>query len=84
VEALGYIGGLCLALCGVPLAWATLRAGHAKGLDLGFLLLWFFGEVLTIIYILPKQDYPLLLNYGLNLTLLIIILRYKLWPRKQN
>ena len=35
------------------------------------------GELLTFAYVLPKQDYPLLLNYGLNIACLVIVIRYK-------
>jgi hypothetical protein len=43
--------------------------------------MWFFGEIFTIIYILPKHDYILLGNYILNFVFLLIMLKYKIKPR---
>jgi hypothetical protein len=60
----------------------SIRQGHSEGISKGFLLLWSLGEVFTLIYILPKADIPLLLNYSANIIFLIIIWKYKLFPRK--
>lgn len=43
--------------------------------------LWFAGEVLTAVYVIPKKDYPLLLNYAVNIGCLAIIGRYKYRPQ---
>lgn len=81
MEIIGWMGAVLFAICGLPQAIQCYREGHANGLNWFFLLAWFFGEVLTIIYVWPKSDYPLLFNYFLNLLFLIVIIRYKIWIR---
>ena len=83
VEIIGWIGSVLFAFCGLPQAVACYRAGHSRGLAWGFLLAWFFGEILTIVYVFPKQDIPLLFNYGFNFLILLVIMRYKIWERAQ-
>lgn len=79
---IGWLGSVLFAICGIPQAWQCYRQGHSDGLGWSFLLLWFFGEVFTVIYVLPKFDWPLLFNYGVNMACLLVILRYKFRPRK--
>jgi len=81
LEIAGWVGSILFALCGLPQAIACWRNGNSDGLDWTFLLAWFFGEVLTIIYVLPKMDMPLLFNYFLNLLFLFVMLWYKIFPR---
>lgn len=81
METIGWIGSALFAMCGVPQAIQCYRAGHARGLAWGFLGMWFFGEILTLAYILPKLDWPLIFNYTFNLALLLVIIRYKLLPK---
>jgi uncharacterized protein with PQ loop repeat len=77
MELIGWIGSTLLALCGVPLAWQTIKQKHARYMSNMFLAMWLIGEILTFAYILPKRDYPLLLNYSLNIVCLAIVVRYK-------
>ena len=77
MELIGWIGSILLALCAVPLAWQTFKQKHSNGISNTFLAMWLIGEILTFAYVLPKQDYPLLLNYGLNIACLAIVIRYK-------
>lgn len=44
--------------------------------------MWLFGELFTVSYVWPKQDWPLLFNYFFNLICLAVVLRYKIWERK--
>ncbi len=81
MEIVGWIGSFLFAACGLPQAVTCWRTGHAQGLAWGFLLMWLLGEVLTLIYILPKLDWPLIFNYSVNLAFLAVMLRYKLFPR---
>jgi len=82
METIGWIGAALFAICGLPQAIQCYRDGHARGLNWFFLMAWFWGEVLTIIYIWPKQDYPLLANYFANMGFLLVMLKFKLWERK--
>jgi uncharacterized protein with PQ loop repeat len=77
MEIVGWIGSVLLALCGLPLAWQSFRDKHSHGISNAFLVMWLVGELLTFSYVLPKKDYPLLFNYGLNIVCLVIVIRYK-------
>ena len=81
MEYVGWIGAVLFAICGLPQAIQCTRDGHSRGLNWFFLMAWLCGEILTIVYIWPKQDYPLLFNYLLNLVFLVIMIRYKIWER---
>lgn len=85
-DVLGLLGAFCLSLCALPQALLVVRAGNAKGLSSGMLWLWFVGEVCFFAYVPLKigWDLPLLLNYVFNLACLVVLLRYKLWPRKPS
>lgn len=82
LNTIGIIGAICFALCAFPQTLHSFKAGHSRGLSALFLWLWFTGEVLTIIYVLPSWDYILLSNYLFNLLCLFVILYYKYFPRK--
>lgn len=82
LELSGIIGAVLFAFCGLPQAITCIKTGNSRGLSWTFLIMWFFGEIFTIIYILPKQDYILLTNYILNFGFLLIMLKYKIWERK--
>jgi uncharacterized protein with PQ loop repeat len=82
METVGWIGSILFAICGLPQAIECWRQGHSRGLSWAFLLCWFGGEVLTIAYVLPKADMPLLFNYFMNLGFLLVMLKFKMWERK--
>lgn len=82
MDAIGWMGSMLFALCGLPQAIQSYKQKHSDGLTWMFLLMWFFGEVFTFAYVLPKMDYPLLANYVVNFAFLIVIMFYKLFPRK--
>lgn len=82
MELIGYIGSIMLAICGLPQAIESFKTKSSDGLTWGFLALWFFGEILTFIYVLPKMDLPLLINYSANIIFLAIIIYYKINPKK--
>ncbi len=76
METIGYLGGLLLAICGIP---EVIRTVKDKRCHLGwpFLLLWFFGEVFMIVYAFHLWDFPLIFNYTFNIVLVGIMLWYK-------
>ena len=80
MSIVGWLGSTALALCAFPAAYQAWRDGHANGINGLFLTLWFLGEVLTLVYVAPTLQYPLIANYGLNVVLLLIITRYKIYP----
>lgn len=82
-DLIGWLGAACLALCGLPQAWASIRQGHSHGITWGMLVLWGVGEVLTLAYVFPMMDLPLIANYAANTVLVGIIVYYKWRPRCQ-
>ena len=82
MENIGWIGSILLAFCGLPQAIESFKTKSSAGLTWGFLFMWFIGELCTFLYILPKMDLPLLVNYSANIIFLIIIIYYKIRPGK--
>jgi len=82
MEWLGWLGGVLLALCGLPQSIRSYLDGHSDGISWGLILLWFFGEIFTLLYVIPKGHLPLIFNYVGNIIFVGIIIRYKIWPRK--
>ena len=80
-EILGWLGSICLAICGVPQAWMSYKDKHSHGISWAFLLLWAFGECFALAYVYDKLDMPLLLNYAVNIGIVGIILFYKIKPQ---
>lgn len=82
LEMIGWLGSIFLALCAVPQLIKSYNEGHADGLSWGLLSLWLIGEALTLVYVFPKADWPLIFNYGVNIALLLVIMKIKLGPFK--
>ena len=78
---LALIGSVLLALCGLPIAIDAIRNKHSD-INLAFYLMWFFGEVFTVIYVLYIQDYYLLINYGFNVLFLLIVGYYRFFHKE--
>ena len=83
MENIGWLGSILLAFCGLPQAIESIKTKSSEGLTWGFIGMWFIGEICTFIYILPKMDLPLLLNYTANIIFLAIIIFYKLFPKSE-
>lgn len=79
INYLGWIGGIMFALCALPQVIQCFKQKHAEGVSLIFLLLWLFGEIFTLIYVLFNHglDLPLIVNYILNIIFIVIIIYYK-------
>lgn len=80
-ELVGWVGSLLLAFCGLPQALDSWRKGSSSGVTWGLLLMWGFGEVLTLAYVFPKMELPLIFNYTANIVFLLVIAHYKVFPR---
>jgi hypothetical protein len=72
------LGSLLLALCGLP---EMIRTIQNKRCDIGWLmlLLWLFGEILLFIFACNTKQYILLINYGANISFVMIMVYYKLF-----
>jgi uncharacterized protein with PQ loop repeat len=74
----GYTGAFLLSICGLPQAYQSYITKSSEGISGYFLTLWLLGEICFTIYILPKKDIPLLLNYFFNIFLICVIIYYKI------
>ena len=83
-EIMGWLGSICLAICGIPQAWQSYKDKHSHGISWAFLLLWAFGELFALIYVYDKLDIPLLMNYATNMFILAVILYYKAMPYSEE
>jgi uncharacterized protein with PQ loop repeat len=81
---MGWIGSLCLSICGLPQAWLSFKEKSSDGISWGFLLLWGFGELFGISYVVDKADAPLIVNYATNILIIGVILYYKINPRRDT
>jgi uncharacterized protein with PQ loop repeat len=82
METIGWLGSILLAFCGLPQAIESYKTKSSAGLTWGFISMWFIGEILTVIYIIPKWHWPLIFNYTANIIFLSVILYYKIKPKK--
>lgn len=82
METIGWLGSILLAFCGLPQAIESYKTKSSEGLTWAFISMWFIGEILTIIYILPQMVLPLLFNYTANVIFLSVIIYYKINPKK--
>jgi uncharacterized protein with PQ loop repeat len=82
LSSIGWLGSAMLSICGLPAAYQSWRDGHSDGLSWPFLALWTGGEVLTLIYVAPSFNWPLLANYSANLLFLGIMIYFKLNTRR--
>ena len=81
-EIFGWVGAILFAVCAVPQAWMSYKQGHSDGISSYFIWSWFIGELCMIVYTVHLFSVPLLVNYTLNALLLLVIIRYKYFPRR--
>ena len=84
MDYIGWVGSVLLAFCGLPQAIESIKTKSSAGLTWGFILMWFVGEIFTVIYIIPKWHWPLIFNYTANIIFLSIIIYYKIRPGKSK
>ncbi len=85
MEAVGYLSTLLLVISGAQLAWGVGMAGNADGIALGGILTVLGGMFLALTYELgTAQSTPQLLSFSLTLACWVVILSYKLDPRRQE
>ena len=79
MNTLGWLGSICLALCGLPQAIQCIKADGCKDINIIFLILWLSGEVLCFVPIIVQIGWVpwLVFNYGFNIILVSIILYYR-------
>ena len=83
MKIIGWIGSICLAICGLPQAWDSFKKKNSDGITWGMIVLWTFGEMITMSYIVGEMDAPLLMNYAVNVFVTSTILYYKIYPTRE-
>lgn len=78
---IGWLGSIMLAVCAAPAAYKAYMDKHADGVSGPFIGLWLGGELLTLVYVAPDLNWPLIANYGANIFFVGIIAYYK-WSNK--
>jgi len=84
IESIGWLGAFFFAICAVPQAWQSWKEKHSDGLSTMFIVFWLLGEIFMLVYVVfqPELDWPLIVNYVVNLLLTVVIAWYKLYPIK--
>lgn len=83
IDIVGWIGASAFAVSGLPQAIKCVKEGHADGVANGMIVLWLIGEgaMLTYSGLKYTNDFALLTNYVLNAILVLVIAKYKYFPR---
>ncbi len=83
IDIIGWIGGGCYAIFAIPQTLSVIKSGHAKTISLYFLILMWIGSFLSLIYIYPTKEGPLIINFSMSLITSSIMLKYKFFERKK-
>lgn len=76
---------ICLITAAIPQAIKAYREGHSNGIAGPFIVLLLIGFSLMSLYLwLTKPIWPVLINYLFNIVMMLIIGRYKVFPRKPS
>ena len=84
MNLIGWIASVILAVSSIPQLLKTVRDGHADGLSWAFIALWLIGEILSLVYVVPMLNWPLIANYSINLVIILVIGFYKMYPRSSQ
>ena len=77
MNEIGWLGGICMALCAIPEVVECLRKGRT-GCSWGLLILWSIGEVCLLLVELQDLYMPRLFNYVINICCLSYLIGCKL------
>lgn len=85
LEVIGWISSFCFMFSATTQAYHCYYYGNGRGLSPLFLGLWFTAEItrLTYITIAIGLVWPVLTNHIVDLGCLLVILRYKYFPREE-
>ena len=69
IETIGWIGAIFFALSSFPQAVQVYKTQSTKDISMSMIQLWFWGEVLCLIYIVHNDvlQWPLITNYFFNI-----------------
>lgn len=81
--SVGLIGSILLGICALPETIRTIQDKRCH-LGWGFLFLWYVGEILSLIYGVSLKEFPLILNYSVNVIALTIMVYYKIYGKNNR
>lgn len=86
IDIIGWVAAAILAMKAVPQVMKSHRKGNGKGLSPTFLWLWLVGQSLMLTYLLLQPTFivPVITTVAINLVMVIIIMRYRYFPRKDK
>ena len=76
----GWISSIFLSLCAVPQAIQSFKNKNSDGINALFIVIWSFGEVLGLYYVIYLNNPILIFNYVINTICCICIAYYKFKP----
>jgi len=78
IEVIGWVGSFLFSICAIPQAYQSFKEKSSKGINSLFLITWFLGEILCLLYgFLVELPYPIMVNYIVNLSCLLVIAYFK-------
>jgi len=83
LDIIGWLGSAMLMVCAIPEAILAVRRKHTH-MPWNMIILLGGGEFFMFIYVLPKLDWPLIANYGVNIISMSVILYYKTRKHPHN
>ena len=72
----GWFSLILFGLSGIVPVIEAIHDGFTP-IPWSLLIVWLLGEICAILHVWPRRDWPLLLNYFVNLGCLIILIYYK-------
>lgn len=84
IDSFGTIATILFISGTVFQAYKSYKDGHSESMSYGLLWSWFLGLFLMLTYVIFKIGFDpiLIVNYLGQLTMVMIIKRYKYFPRK--
>jgi uncharacterized protein with PQ loop repeat len=84
IEILAWLSNGAFSIAAIPQLYKTVKDGHADGLTWSFLCLWLLGESGSAVCLVNKHMPAFLCSYILNIFFILVILLYKIFPRKKK
>lgn len=85
ISIIGYMAMACLIVAAIPQAIKAVREGHSKGIAGGYIGLLLAGFILMLTYLwVSKPVVPVMINYAVNILMMLIIGYYKVFPRHEK
>ena len=77
MNIIGLIGGVLLSFCGLPEMIRTIKDQYCH-VGWGFLSIWISGEILTLVYGIQIDQFPLIMNCSFNILIISVMIFFKI------